>query len=130
MQKKLLTSILSAALFLSVAFVQADMETETPEQGLSEIVELYKSQDWETLVRNRCLDSKHAESEAALQALIASVSRQFSDKDLREAIVSSYEAALKSKPRIEAEGTVAIFSCDLGSVKLSKMDSGVWGLRF
>lgn len=130
MQRKILTSILSIALFLGVALVQADPTAESPQQGLSAILKFYKAKDWDGLIKNRCPDAKHAESEEALKTLVDSVGQQFSDPDMLNAVVASFEAALVKTPRIEAEGTVAIFSSELGSVKLSKMDNGIWGLRF
>lgn len=130
MQIKILTSIVALALFIGASLAQADTRKETPEQGLEAIVELYKKGDWETLVRERCLEARHARSEASVRELIASLSSQFSDRETLEALVASYEAALSAEPEIESEGTVAIFSSEIGSVRLSKMDNGAWGLRF
>ncbi len=130
MQVKLLSSIVSIALFIGASLAQADTQKETPEQGLKAIVELYKKNDWENLVKERCLDAHYAKSEAAVQELVASLNSQFSDAETLEALVASYEAALASEPQIESEGTVAIFSSEIGSVRLSKMDNGAWGLRF
>lgn len=131
MYKKTLISVASIVLFLSAAFVQADnAEGETPQQGLQAILELYKAQNWQGLVESRCLDTRHAGSKAAVQDLVASISSQFSDAETLAALVASFEAALANKPRLESEGSVAIFASEGGSVKLSRMDSGVWGLRF
>ncbi len=130
MQKKLLTSIVSIVLFLGASFAHGGTESETPQQGLQAIVELYKTHNWEQLVKDRCLDARDAETEAAVQELIASLSSQFSDEESLGALVTSYEAALSAEPQIESEGTVAIFASDAGSVRLSKMDNGAWGLRF
>lgn len=130
MQKTILTTLLSLLLFLGAALVQADPAGETPQQALKDIVELYKNEDWEGLVKTRCVDSKHAVSEEEMSKLVSSVKSQFSDDELRDALIASYEAALSVSPRIESEGTVAIFASDYGSVKLSKMNSGAWGLRF
>lgn len=131
MQKTIATSIISILLFLVASFANADnSQAETPQEGLKAIVELYKKQDWEGLVKQRCLDTKHAGSDEAVQELIANLSSQFSEEDSLAALVSSYEAALAAEPQIKSEGTVAIFASEAGSVKLSKMQSGVWGLRF
>lgn len=131
MYKKTLISVASIILFLSAAFVQADnAEGETPEQGLQAILELYKAQDWEGLVKSRCLDTRHAGSKAAVEDLVASIRSQFSDTETLGALVASFEAALANKPRLESEGSVAIFSSERGSVRLSRMDNGAWGLRF
>ncbi|MDQ8181636.1 hypothetical protein [Pelagicoccus sp. SDUM812005] len=131
MPKKVLSSIVCILLFLGASLAQADNgQRETPEQALKAIVELYKKNDWEHLVKERCLDARHAQSEAAVQELVDSLSSQFSDAETLQALVFSYEAALAAKPEIESEGTVAIFASDYGSVRLSKMDNGIWGLRF
>jgi len=131
MHKRIVTSFVSLLLFLGAAFANAgNQQGETPQEGLKAIVELYKKQDWEGLVKQRCLDTKHAESEAAVKELIGNLSSQFSDEQFLSALVTSYEAALKKEPEIKAEGTVAIFASEVGSVKLSKMENGVWGLRF
>lgn len=130
MHKNIVTILLSIAVFLGSTFVQADTSTETPEQGLIAIIDLYKKQEWGELVKKRCLDSKHAESEEALAKLADSLSAQFSDQGTLEALIGSFEAALKAGPRVESEGTVAIFASEAGSVRLSKMDNGTWGLRF
>ncbi|MBK1877747.1 hypothetical protein [Pelagicoccus mobilis] len=131
MQKKLATSIVSVLIFIGASFAgTAKSEGETPQDGLKAIVELYKKQDWEGLVKQRCLDTKHADSEAAVQELVANLSSQFSEKDTLSALVASYEAALAAEPKVNAEGKVAIFASEMGSVKLSKMENGVWGLRF
>ena len=81
-------------------------------------------------MKQRCLDTKGAQSEVAVQELVANLSSQFSEEDSLAALVSSYEAALAAEPQIQGEGKVAIFASEAGSVKLSKMDNGVWGLRF
>lgn len=130
MQKKIISSIVSIALFIGASLAQADTEAETPQQGLKAIVELYKTQDWENLVKERCLEARHAQSEEAVKELVTSLSSQFSEAETLEALVSSYEAALTAEPEIESEGTVAIFASEYGSVRLSKMDNGAWGLRF
>ncbi|MBD5779410.1 hypothetical protein IEN85_07880 [Pelagicoccus sp. NFK12] len=130
MQKKLLSSIVAITLFIGGSLVQADTAEETPKQALKEIVELYKKNDWEHLVKERCLEARHAQSEAAVQDLVNSLSSQFSDAETLDALVASYEAALSAEPQIESEGTVAIFASEMGSVRLSKMDNGAWGLRF
>ncbi|MDQ8184070.1 hypothetical protein [Pelagicoccus sp. SDUM812002] len=130
MQTKLLSTIVSIALFIGASLAQADTEKETPRQALKVIVELYKKNDWEHLVKERCLDARHGQSEAAVQELVASLSSQFSDAGTLNALVTSYEAALKADPQINSEGTVAIFASEVGSVRLSKMYNGAWGLRF
>lgn len=130
MLMKSLTSIVSIVLFIGATLVNADTAAETPEQGLNAIVELYKNQDWEGLVNERCVDAHHAATEEAKKELVAQLSSQFSEADTLSALVTSYEAALAAKPQIESEGTVAIFASDAGSVKLSKMENGVWGFRF
>ncbi|EDY83199.1 hypothetical protein VDG1235_2823 [Verrucomicrobiia bacterium DG1235] len=131
MHKNIITSIVSIVLFLGATLVHAESsEGETPQQGLHAIVELYKNHDWEGLVKERCLDSQHASSEEALQELVSNLSSQFSEAESLDALVTSYEAALSAEPQIEGEGTVAIFASESGSVRLSKMDNGAWGLRF
>lgn len=131
MQKNFATAMIAVLLFLGASFASAgDPQGESPREALKAIVELYKAQDWEGLVRLRCLDTKHAGSEEAVEELIGNLSSQFSDEQFLAALVSSYEAALQSEPQMKAEGTVAVFSSEIGSVKLSRMDNGAWGLRF
>lgn len=130
MQKQLFSTIVSIALVFGATFAYANPQEETPQQGLEAIVALYKAHDWEELVKNRCLSAKDVETEEAQQELIVSLSSQFSDSESLDALVTSYEAALSAEPRIESEGTVAIFASEVGSVRLSKMDNGAWGLRF
>lgn len=131
MHKKISSSILSIALFLGASFASAeDVDTESPQEGLQAIVELYKTQDWEGLVKERCLDANGESSDEAISTLVSNLSAQFSDTETLDALVTSYEAALSADPQFESEGSVAIFSSEVGSVKLSKMENGAWGLRF
>lgn len=131
MHMKLTSSIASIALFLGASFASAEeVATETPQEGLQAIVDLYKSQDWEGLVKERCLDTNVANSDEAKTELVSNLSAQFSDTETLDALVTSYEAALSADPSLESEGTVAIFASEVGSVKLSKMENGSWGLRF
>lgn len=131
MQKNIVSSLVAFLLFLGGSFANAGGSlSETPEEGLKTIVELYKKQDWEGLIRKRSLDTKHAVSEEDVEKLIANLGARYEDEAFLSALVKSYEAALSAKPQLKSEGTVAIFASESGSVKLSKMENGTWGLRF
>lgn len=130
MQKQFIASLFCIALFLGAALASDDSLGETPQQGLKAIVELYKVQDWDGLVKERCLDTRYAPSKEEVQKLVSQISSQFSQDQSLSALITSYQAALSAKPSIEAGGTVAIFASDTGSIRLSKMENGLWGLRF
>lgn len=76
------------------------------------------------------MDARHVASEEEVHDLVSNLSSQFSEADTLEALVTSYQSALSAEPQIESEGTVAIFASEAGSVRLSKMENGAWGLRF
>lgn len=130
MHKKIITSLVSIGLFLGAALANPTAEEESPQEGLKAIVELYRTENWEGLVKERCLDTRHAQSAEEVQKLVQQLSSQFSEDDSLSALVTSYQAALSAEPQIEQEGSVAIFASETGSVRLSKMENGAWGLRF
>lgn len=129
MQKKLLTALLSMILFLSAAFVQADTERETPKQALAAIAQLFKTKDWTSIVQRRCADTEHAASEAQVAAMVADLAKTYDDEARLQATVGAYERALLAEPEMDDERTIAIFTSELGSVTLTRLSSGSWGLR-
>lgn len=130
MRNKLVTAVISILLFLGANIVLADhSEGESPNEALSEILDLYKSHNWEGIVQQRCLDTQYAESRAAVNVLVENLRNRISDAETYQSVVSSYEAALIIRPKFESDGSVAVFSSPQGSITLSKMDTGVWGLR-
>lgn len=130
MRINLLITIASILLFVGATVFQAESDAgETPRTALATILELHKKQDWEALVQTRCLGAEYVSVEDARNYLIDQLERDFSNADRRTSILHAYEAALAVQPEIEVGGKRAVFLSEQGTIVLSRMDSGVWGIR-
>ncbi len=104
-------------------------ETETPEDALQAIIQLYEKQDFDTLVRSRYAEIGKAESEEQVQGIIDRLKGRFSNEERRNQAIALYKSLLATSPELSENGTVAIYGLDQGFVKLSRMQDGKWGFH-
>ena len=102
---------------------------ETPQEAIHEIVRIFQSGDFDSLVRTRFAGIEEAEDEAQIKELIGQFKEQFSDPELVKGAVSDFSEALKVEPAFSDGGKTAVFKTDFGELKLSKMGNGNWGFH-
>ncbi len=102
---------------------------EAPEEAVQAIIQLYETQDFDTLVRSRYAEIGKAEGEEQVQAIIDRFKGRFSDDERRSQAIALYRSLLAATPEISDNGTVAIYKLDQGFLKLSRMQDGRWGFQ-
>lgn len=122
-------------------FLAVQAYTETPKEGLKAIIKLYKSQDFEKLVKERYSELHKAKNEKDVQKVIEMLKKRFSQEKKREQMISFLESALKSppkeikneKPQKTESGNIAKFKIEMKGrtieYKLYKMKTGLWGFH-
>lgn len=108
---------------------QQESKQETPHEAISAIITLFESQQWESLIRNRYAELYKTESEEQVQSLIDRYDSMFSDDLKRQQAIDLYKSALNIDPVFSDENEVAQFNLESGFIKLSRMDSGLWGFH-
>ena len=104
-------------------------ETETPQQALQAIIDLYEARDFDLLIRTRYAEIDKADGENQIQQLVDRFAKRFaSDTSLREA-VNTYRKALKIQPVLSEKGTIATFRLETGFIKLSLQKNETWGFH-
>lgn len=114
-----------------------NLADETPEEGLSEILNLYRMRDFETLVRERYAELYKAKTEADILSVIALFGRRFSNNETLDEVISflaiasedSPEVSNDYEPQISETGEIAVFMVDKETYTLYKMKTGVWGFH-
>ncbi len=104
-------------------------EPESPQKALQTIIQLYETQDFDTLVRSRYAELGKAENEEQVQTIIDRLKGRFSDEQRRNQAIAIYKSLLTISPEMSENGTVAIYKMDQGFVKLSRMQDGKWGFH-
>ncbi len=103
--------------------------SESPEQGLQAIIELYEARDFDALIRTRYAEIGKANGEPQVLNLIARFEAAFAgEQDLARA-VATFETALQSAPELQENGSVAVFQLEGEFCKLSRMTDGRWGFH-
>lgn len=119
--------------FVSPSFASG----ETPKEALQVIIDLYKSSDFDTLIRKRYAEIHKAKSDGDINKLIARHTKRFSNKKLLGKAIQFYESALRSTPRIITNKNpqitetdkMAEFPLDKNVYKLYLLKTGVWGFH-
>ena len=123
---------------LALCFCGCGSKEETPEnldrpetlqEAIQEIISLYESGDFDSLIRTRYAEIGKTEGEAQIEKLVERFSTRFADKKAIEEAVSTYRAALKAEPETSQDGKLTTFKLDQGIMKLSRMPSGKWGFH-
>ena len=110
---------------------------ETPVQGMKAIIELYKTKNFDTLIRERYAEIHKAKSEDDISKLVTRFSERFSNEKKLKQVIQIYEMALQSKPVIKTNENpqitetdkIANFAIGEKSIKLYLLKSGKWGFH-
>ncbi|NQZ68989.1 MAG: hypothetical protein HRT89_13075 [Lentisphaeria bacterium] len=133
---------IAAILVLMVSFqVQAKEKAETAEDGLKNIIALYKAKDFSTLIKTRYTEIHKTKSKEDIDKLVAMFTKRFGNEAKLNQIIGFLESAAKAKAKLIKEekpqktetGNVAVFKAKLGEkeidYKLYKMKTGLWGFH-
>lgn len=110
---------------------------ETPYQAIKEIMNLYKTKDFETLVKDRYAELHKAKSDTEVQKVIQMFSKKFSGDKILNRILAIYEITLaitpeiveNPNPQITETNKMAIFKMEKGEMKLYLLKTGKWGFH-
>jgi hypothetical protein len=104
-------------------------ESETPNQAIQSIIQLYEARDFDSLIRTRYAEIWKAENEEQIQMLIDRFTTRFQVENKLNEAISTYKSVLQLTPELSENDTVAIFRLDNGFIKLSQMPNGKWGFH-
>lgn len=107
----------------------ATSKAETPEEAIRVISEILRSGDFDTLVKTRYAEIGKAENEEQVEQLVRKFEEEFSDPQRVKETIADFMKAIEGSPTFSADGTMATFEADFGQLKLSRMDSGLWGFH-
>lgn len=110
---------------------------ETPEDGLKEILTLYKEKNFEKLIKERYTEIYKAEEVGKVNELIQKFSKRFSNEKKLNQVVAVFETlvdvkseiAVNPMPRITETDKMAKFPIKNGEFKLYLQKNGKWGFH-
>ncbi len=110
---------------------------ETPEDGLKDILILYKEGNFEKLIKERYTEIYKAEEAGKVNELIQKVSNRFSNEKKLNQVIAVFETLVNVKPeivdnpmpRITETDKMAKFQMENGEFKLYLQKNGKWGFH-
>lgn len=110
---------------------------ETPQQGLTTIITLYKTKSFERLIKERYTEIYKAEAVGKVDVLIKRFTQRFASEDKLQKVIKTLEKIQKVKPEIvvnpaprETETKkMATFSLKDNAFKLYLQKTGKWGFH-
>ena len=112
-------------------------EDESPTEGLQAIINLYKSKDFDTLLRERYAEIHKAKTDDEIEKLVKMFSAKFSNEKRLNKTISIYEKILlitpiiatNENPQITESDKIAQFPMEDSSYKLYLLKTGKWGFH-
>jgi hypothetical protein len=127
-------------LFLLLLLISTSIFAETPQEGLKEILNLYKTKNIDELVKKRYTELHKAKSETEVQQVIDMLTRQVTNEKSQKRLTDFFESILNVEPVISKQdpkyiqetetGDLAKFKAPSGrTYRLFKMKTGLWGFH-
>ena len=124
---------------LSLFFVcQASLAAEeSPEEGLNEIISLYKSKNFDILIKERYTEIYKAKNDKEVESLIMLFSKKMENvKRYKQTIallesidLTNIEISKNPSPQLTETKKMAVFRLKNGTYKLYLQKNGKWGFH-
>ena len=124
-------------LVIAVTAQQASVQDETAAEGLDAILALYKTREFDQLIRERYSEIYKAQEAGKVDVLIEKFSQRFSDEKQLNDVVATLESltgvqpevVTNPNPRVTETEKMAKFPMEQGEFTLYLQKTGKWGFH-